>query len=36
MNKTDEENKCKYEDCECNHTLCLCKSCYIYKNRRRR
>lgn len=26
-----EENKCKYKDIICNHTLCLCQSCYIYK-----
>lgn len=25
------ENKCKYKENEiCNHTLCLCASCYIY------
>lgn len=26
-----EENKCKYIDETCNHTLALCQSCYIYK-----
>lgn len=26
-----EENKCKYINENCNHTLALCQSCYIYK-----
>ncbi len=26
-----EENKCKYKNEICNHTLALCKNCYIYK-----
>ena len=26
-----EENKCKYKNEICNHTLALCESCYIYK-----